>query len=37
MMGKKIVGIDFGTSTVKMYKKSVGVVLKEKNSDLVFL
>lgn len=31
MMGKKIVGIDFGTSTVKMYKKSVGVVLKEKN------
>lgn len=31
MMGKKIVGIDFGTSSVKMYKKSAGVVLKEKN------
>ena len=31
MMGKKIVGIDFGTSSVKMYRKSAGVVLKEKN------
>ena len=31
MMGKKVVGIDFGTSTIKMYRKGTGVVLNEKN------
>ena len=31
MMGKKVVGIDFGTSRIKMYRKGVGVVLDEKN------
>ena len=31
MMGRKIFGMDFGTSVVKMYKKGKGVVLEEKN------
>ncbi|MBQ3600270.1 MAG: rod shape-determining protein [Lachnospiraceae bacterium] len=30
-MGKKILGVDFGTATVKIYKKGNGIVLKEKN------
>lgn len=30
-MGRKIFGMDFGTSVVKMYKKGNGVVLEEKN------
>ena len=31
MLGRKIIGIDFGTSEVKIYRKGAGVVLKEKN------
>lgn len=30
-MGRKLVGIDFGTSTVKIYKKGNGISLLEKN------
>ncbi len=31
MIGRKIIGIDFGTSAVKIYKKGAGIVLNEKN------
>ncbi|MBQ3782709.1 MAG: rod shape-determining protein [Lachnospiraceae bacterium] len=30
-MGKKIVGIDFGTNAVKIYKKGAGIAMNEKN------
>lgn len=30
-MSKKIIGIDFGTSTIKIYKKGEGIILDEKN------
>ena len=33
-MAQKIYGIDFGTDTIKIYKKGRGIILIEKNVDL---
>ena len=30
-MGSKILGVDFGTSTFKLYKKGKGIVIDQKN------
>ena len=30
-MANKVFGIDFGTSTIKIFKKGAGVILNEKN------
>lgn len=32
MMGRKLIGIDFGTSAVKIYRRGAGIVLNEKNA-----
>ena len=31
MLGRKIIGMDFGTSKIKMYKTGSGIILEEKN------
>ena len=31
MIGRRLLGIDFGTSEVKIYKNGSGIVLREKN------
>ena len=34
-MAQKIYGIDFGTDTIKIYKKGQGIILIEKNMNII--